>query len=259
MVYSEENYKNAKTNDVFEFVCKKCGEIFLKTKREISKNKGKIPVFCSQTCQKQYYKDECYVIVKCENCGKEKKILKGDYNKSETKKFFCNHSCSAEYNNKNRVLETDIIWEYNGKTKKGYNKCPICGELKFYTSKLCKKCSDKEKYLVKERTLGSYIDGKQYLTSKCGEIRKDARKTIENSKVEKVCAYCKNHEFDEILEVHHIKGILEFDSETTIKEINSLPNLIWLCPNHHKMLEKGLIKLNEDMINKESVYKNNVP
>lgn len=253
MVYSEENYKNAKTNDVFEFVCKKCGEIFLKTKREISKNKGKIPVFCSQTCQKQYYKDECYVIVKCENCGKEKKILKGDYNKSETKKFFCNHSCSAEYNNKNRVLETDIIWEYNGKTKKGYNKCPICGELKFYTSKLCKKCSDKEKYLVKERTLGSYIDGKQYLTSKCGEIRKDARKTIENSKVEKVCAYCKNHEFDEILEVHHIKGILEFDSETTIKEINSLPNLIWLCPNHHKMLEKGLIKLSEDMINKEIV------
>ena len=253
MVYSEENYKNAKTNDVFEFVCKKCGEIFLKTKREISKNKGKIPVFCSQTCQKQYYKDECYVIVKCENCGKEKKILKGDYNKSETKKFFCNHSCSAEYNNKNRVLETDIIWEYNGKTKKGYNKCPICVELKFYTSKLCKKCSDKEKYLVKERTLGSYVDGKQYLTSKCGEIRKDARKTIENSKVEKVCAYCKNHEFDEILEVHHIKGILEFDSETTIKEINSLPNLIWLCPNHHKMLEKGLIKLSEDMINKEIV------
>ena len=252
MVYSEENYKNAKTNDVFEFVCKKCGEIFLKTKREISKNKGKIPVFCSQTCQKQYYKDECYVIVKCENCGKEKKILKGDYNKSETKKFFCNHSCSAEYNNKNRVLETDIIWEYNGKTKKGYNKCPICGELKFYTSKLCRKCSNKEKSLIKKRTLGSYIDGKQYLTSKCGEIRKDARKTLEKFKVEKVCAYCKNHEFDDILEAHHVKGILEFDSKTTINEINSISNLVWLCPNHHIMLEKGLIKLSNDMINSNS-------
>ena len=48
--------------------------------------------------------------------------LKGEYNKSETKKFFCNHSCSAEYNNKNRVIETDIIWKYNGNTKKGYNK-----------------------------------------------------------------------------------------------------------------------------------------
>ena len=50
MIYSEENYKNAKSSDVFEFVCKKCGEIFFKTKREISKNKGKIPVFCSQDC-----------------------------------------------------------------------------------------------------------------------------------------------------------------------------------------------------------------
>lgn len=255
MVYSEENYKNAKSSDVFEFVCKKCGEIFFKTKREISKNNGKIPVFCSQDCQKQFYKDDCYVIVKCENCGKEKRILKGEYNKSETKKFFCNNSCSAKYNNKNRVIETDIIWEYNDnvKTKRGYNKCPICGELKYYTSKLCKKCSDKEKTLIKERTLGSYIDGKQYLTSKCGEIRKDARKTIEKSKVEKVCAYCKNHDFDDILEVHHIKGILEFDSKTTINEINSISNLVWLCPNHHIMLEKGLIKLSDDMINKEII------
>jgi uncharacterized OB-fold protein len=252
MVYSEENYKNAKSSDVFEFVCKKCGEIFFKTKREISKNKGNIPVFCSQDCQKQFYKDDCYVIVKCENCGKEKRILKGEYNKSETKKFFCNHSCSAEFNNKNRVIETDIIWKYNGNTKKGYNKCPICGELKYYTSKLCKKCSDKEKTLIKERTLGSYIDGKQYLTSKCGEIRRDARKTLENSKVEKVCAYCKNHEFDDILEAHHVKGILEFDSKTTINEINSISNLVWLCPNHHIMLEKGLIKLSNDMINSNS-------
>lgn len=255
MVYSEENYKNAKSSDVFEFVCKKCGEIFFKTKREISKNNGKTPVFCSQDCQKQFYKDDCYVIVKCENCGKEKRILKGEYNKSETKKFFCNNSCSAKYNNKNRVIETDIIWKCNDnvKTKRGYNKCPICGELKYYTSKLCKKCSDKEKTLIKERTLGSYIDGKQYLTSKCSEIRKDARKTIEKSKVEKVCAYCKNHDFDDILEVHHIKGILEFDSKTTINEINSISNLIWLCPNHHIMLEKGLIELSEDMINKEII------
>ena len=255
MLYSEENYKNAKTNDAFEFVCKKCGKTFLKTKREISKNKGKIPVFCSQDCQKQFYKDDCYIIVKCENCGKEKQITKGDFNKSKTKKFFCNHSCSAEFNNKNRTIETDVIWEYNdnGKTKRGYNKCPICGRLKNYTSKLCRKCSDKEKYLIKERTLGSYIDGQKYLTTKCGEIRRDARRTIEESKVEKVCAFCKNHDFDDILEVHHIKGILEFDSETTIKEINSLSNLIWLCPNHHIMLEKCLIELSDGMINKEII------
>lgn len=54
---------------------------------------------------------------------------------------------------------------------------------------------------------------------------------------------CHNHEFDEILEVHHLKGILEFDKDTLIKEINDEANLVWLCPNHHIMLEKGLISL----------------
>lgn len=250
MVYSEENYKNAKSSDVFEFVCKKCGEIFFKTKRDISKNKHKIPVFCSQECQKLFYKENCYVTVKCRNCGKEKKILKSDFNKSQEKNFFCNHSCSAEYNNKKRVLKTSIFCNEKGvPCKKGYNKCPICGELKFCTSKLCKKCSDKEKNIIKERTLRSYIDGRKYLTTKCGNIRRDARRTIEESNIEKVCAYCKNHEYDEILEVHHIKGILEFDSNTTINKINSLSNLIWLCPNHHKMLEKGLIKIDKEIIN----------
>ena len=66
---------------------------------------------------------------------------------------------------------------------------------------------------------------------------------MEESDREKVCEYCHNHEFDEILEVHHIKGILEFDSTAKVKEINDLKNLVWLCPNHHRMLELGLIKL----------------
>lgn len=63
-------------------------------------------------------------------------------------------------------------------------------------------------------------------------------RVLEETIEEKVCVYCHNHEFDDILEVYHLKGIiLEFDSNTTIGEINSEDNLIWLCPNHHKMLE----------------------
>lgn len=70
-----------------------------------------------------------------------------------------------------------------------------------------------------------------------------ARRVLESSEREKVCQYCHNHEFDAILEVHHLKGILEFDEDTLIKEINNENNLVWLCPNHHIMLEKGLISL----------------
>jgi len=36
---------------------------------------------------------------------------------------------------------------------------------------------------------------------------------------------------------------LEFDKNATIEEINNINNIVWLCPNHHRMLELGLIKL----------------
>ena len=128
-------------------------------------------------------------------------------------------------------------------TKLDSNKiCPICGGPKTSNSKVCSKCY-KRKGTIEEKTLGYYISGQKYLSTKCNEIRKHARKVLENSNKEKVCAYCHNHEFDEILEVHHLKGILEFSENTLIKEVNNENNLVWLCPNHHTMLEKGLIKL----------------
>lgn len=107
---------------------------------------------------------------------------------------------------------------------------------------MCQKCKN-ELNSVSNKTLGYYISGQKYLSSKCQEIRTNARKVLEGSNREKICQYCHNHEFDEILEVHHIKGILEFDKDTLIKEINNENNLVWLCPNHHIMLENSLISL----------------
>ena len=130
------------------------------------------------------------------------------------------------------------------KNHSGYNECPICGNLKYYTSILCSNCQNKQRQQnIKNKTLRYFVGDKKYLSSKCTEIRKDAKRTLIESNIEKVCAYCKNHEYDEILEVHHLKGILEHDLDTTINEINALENLVWLCPNHHTMLEKGLITL----------------
>lgn len=238
MEYNLENYKNAKSNDVFEFFCKFCGKKFECKKRTISKNSGIVPQFCSKECHQKSRKKNGYITVFCENCGKEKKITVGEYNKSKNKLFFCNRSCSAVFNNKQR-----------GNKNREYDVCPKCGGKKYHTSELCQKCANKKKRCIGDYNLGHYIDGKQYLTTKCTDIRRDARRVIEESDVEKVCVYCRNHEFDEILEVHHIKGILEHDTKTLIKEINSLNNLVWLCPNHHKMLEKGLITLDNIQTN----------
>lgn len=133
---------------------------------------------------------------------------------------------------------------YLHEKKEYYDECPVCGGRKCHTSGMCIRCRNQERRNnIKDVVLGHYINGKKYLATKCNDIRKDARKTLEENNVEKVCAYCGNHEFDEILEVHHIKGILEFSSDTKISEINSLENLVWLCPNHHRMLELGLIEL----------------
>lgn len=148
---------------------------------------------------------------------------------------------------KRRAINPKETFNRNVKLKpnrSGYDFCPLCGKEKFHKSILCCDCRNKEKAnKIKQRTLFHYVGGKKYLSTKCGEIRKDARRVIESSDKEKVCAFCGNHDFDEILEVHHIKGILDFDLNATIAEINDIDNLIWLCPNHHRMLELGLIRL----------------
>lgn len=240
MVYSEENYKNAKSGEVFEFVCEECGRVFYKTKQQISKNKGVLPKYCSQKCDKDA-KAKKIVKVKCKECGEEYGIEEYLYQRKikQGSNFFCSRSCAAKYNNK----------KYPKKKKKVDNTvCPKCARKKYGTSELCKDCETKQRTIQKrERELGSFIgyDKGKYLTHKCQTVRKDARFFMENeSKQEKVCKYCHNHEFDDILEVHHIKSILSFDRRTKLKEINNDDNLVWLCPNHHAMLELGIIDLN---------------
>ncbi|NCB03126.1 MAG: HNH endonuclease [Spirochaetia bacterium] len=168
----------------------------------------------------------------CLNCGEIIRVRDVEHPAETRKKKFCSQSCSATYNNR-----------ISPKREKDFNKfCPICGRLKNAKAKLCNTCA-KDSRSIKNRTLGSYIEGNKYLTSKVTSIRADAKRTLLESGVEKVCSYCHNHEFDEILEVHHVKGILQFSPSSTVEEINSLDNLVWLCPNHHIMLEKGLISL----------------
>lgn len=215
-----DTYKNSNSNDVFEFICANCGKRFFKSKKEISKNRYKVPKFCSTECAKKAHAKKTKQVV-CAECGKKYEISEYEYNKKmkEGTLFFCSRSCSAKCNNR---------------------KFPK-------RAKLPKKEKEVKVPATRDFELGHYIgyDGKKtYLTHKCSQIRRDARRFMEKfSKQEKVCCYCHNHEFDDILEVHHLKGILEFDPHTKIKDINNDDNLVWLCPNHHTMLEKGMIHI----------------
>lgn len=237
MKYTDEKYKVAKLTDTFDFVCENCGKPFTRTKREIQKNRGIPPKCCSQACGRKN-NDLGFIEVVCSECGKKKNIRVSEYNKSDSKVFFCDSSCAAKYNNRKYPKRHTLHKE----------ECPICGGFKNLRSYLCRACSIKAKQNVQDKELGFYIgygeERLKYITSKCQSIRKDAKRVLtEDKEREKVCAYCKNHEFDDILEVHHLKPISSFDEHTKIKEINDKSNLVWLCPNHHAMLEKGLISL----------------
>lgn len=149
---------------------------------------------------------------RCKNCGKIIEVRDSENPADARKRKFCSSSCAATFNNK--------LYPKRVKVKRV-----------------------KRRELIKDKTLGYYIKDHKYLTSRLTSIRLDAKKTLLKSGVEKTCTYCKKHEFDDIVEVHHLKGILEFDSSTKISEINNPSNLVWLCPNHHIMLERGMIQL----------------
>lgn len=90
------------------------------------------------------------------------------------------------------------------------------------------------------RTKGEFIKMSKNYQSYRGSVRRLAELTYKNSGKECKCAICgySNH-----IEVAHIKAVSEFDHFVTIAEINSIDNLIALCPNHHWEYDNGLLKL----------------
>jgi predicted restriction endonuclease len=72
-------------------------------------------------------------------------------------------------------------------------------------------------------------------------IRINARKVMKDNNITYKCQICGYSNF---LEVCHIKAIADFDDNATIEnDINSLSNLAYLCPNHHKEIDRGLLPI----------------
>ena len=164
----------------------------------------------------------------CLYCGKP--ILRNDTKKiyDTKKKKFCNHSCSAKYNNSKRQ-------------KKQYF-CVKCGNLigegeKFARKQLCEECNPNNIDWNKI-TYGEMKAKRNYQVN--SRIRELARTAYLKNNLNPKCEICG---YDKHVEVHHIKGISTFSDDTPIAEINTISNLIGLCPNHHWEIENGLINL----------------
>ena len=98
-LYSEDDFKNAKSNDKLPCACYCCGNTFNKSKHIIqmalNPNSQKKNMYCSRKCQ--FLSQVTKKNVTCLNCGKD--FLKKLSDVKKTKHHFCSQSCAATYNN----------------------------------------------------------------------------------------------------------------------------------------------------------------
>jgi hypothetical protein len=157
-------------------------------------------------------------VITCTECGKETANPK-----------FCSSACAARYNNR--------VYIKRPLTK----RCKTTGCNALIPSRLtyclaCQTRRNKEVVRKKPQTIADIQRLAKY--QKNAVIRNDARRVYRRSGRPLACTVCgyRNH-----VEVCHIRPIERFSETMLISEVNSLENLICLCPNHHWELDHGLL------------------
>ena len=138
---------------------------------------------------------------------------------------FCSRSCAASKNNKVPKRQLQNLCK----------KCEKpCLSSRTYCSKQCTySYRDWDSMTLHEvRGIANY--------QKNSRVRDLARSIYRKSGKPKhcfVCGYSKHYE------VCHIHGISTYELSTPLSVINSIENLIALCPNHHWELDNHLLTL----------------
>ncbi len=140
---------------------------------------------------------------KCKCCKKDLDFLKRSYH-------FCSQSCSAKIKNLGKKKSEE-------------------------TKKKIKNANTGKIYNINGKNITCRIEKSKIHYKNCKVCNK---LFVTNSK--KKCKICG---FDHYVEVCHIKPISKFSKEQMVSEVNNLNNLVYLCPNHHILLDKGLLSL----------------
>lgn len=136
---------------------------------------------------------------------------------------FCSRSCAAAYNNKKhpkRRLELNTCKTCQIPVKSGHTYCTVCLPQS------------------KDYTLEEVMYDKHHKSSSWALVRSRARAICKD--LEKAC---KNCGYSKHTEICHIKPIKDFPLETKLSVVNSLENLLILCPNCHWEFDNGLLKI----------------
>lgn len=140
---------------------------------------------------------------------------------------FCNSTCSAKHNNRKTKTKT-------GKYKKIKN-CRYCGKEHYrFSSQLCSQlCFIYERY--EDKTINDVINRGGANTY--DRIRNSANSIAKYLGYD-ICCVC---DYDKHVEMCHIKAISSFDKNTKLLEVNSIENIVHLCPNCHWEYDNGLL------------------
>ena len=183
----------------------------------------------------------------CLQCGKVIEIPDGAKVSEIRQKKFCDHSCASIYSNSHRTRQR--------KTRIG--KCLSCGrELDLSLNKkrkYCDSCLTTKRVsstskrqgrnateILSNRTKDDVFSGRSGWQSARSSIRNHAKVVFVLSGQELKCQECG---YDKYAEVCHIKPVSEFSGDSLISEVNSISNLIPLCPNHHWEFDHGLLNI----------------
>jgi len=203
-----------------------------------------------------YYKDPKY----CLHCGKIIKVPLGYKVSDIKKKKFCDHSCSASFNN-------NLKTKRRGSKTVPTGRCKRCGKVINYQKradrineyrkvKFCPDCRIivAQESLLKTRKKNGALTWdivsemtKDELFEKMGRdpykfklrVTSHAQTMWNKYNKKSGCELC-DFQFHVIC---HKKAVKDFSGSTKIKEINDESNLIGLCPNHHWLLDHGLLEL----------------
>lgn len=76
--------------------------------------------------------------------------------------------------------------------------------------------------------------------AKYSAINGNARNIMKHLQIDKVC---KNCGYNKHVEVCHIKAVSSFEDDDLVNDINSVNNLVYLCPNCHWEFDYGTLNL----------------
>jgi 5-methylcytosine-specific restriction endonuclease McrA len=148
-------------------------------------------------------------------------------NADTTNPKFCSRRCSTIFSNK------------NSPRRKRTNRCS-CGNLILSNRKKCSECISKTKSDYLNMTLEEYYN-RPFMINKhpswrFDRVRQFAKQWFPELK-KRSCSHCG---YSKHVEICHIVPISKFEKSAKLSEVNSINNLLVLCPNCHWEFDNGL-------------------